>query len=367
MQYDQNGGLSLAGASLNTGGGLSYSAPSATFDPYTYGQPGGSSWLFYKPKVIEAAPPPASTPVGTTGGTGGSGGGAPYVETGNGPSGEAVGGYSSKGLMEGLATFGPNALGIASIGPLGLAALGYGIANNTESLGVKNAISGLFGGLFGNDAPFSFEGNAFSPSAPLGYDPAQIQAELDAAVAGYGDTGSGGGDASWGGGDNGMAGDPGSGTGDSGSAFGATGGLVTPQGIRQPLARGGLANGLIHGPGGGQDDKVMGSVTADSYIIPADVVSGLGDGNAIEGARRLPRAVGGLAQQSHGPSVPVAVSPAEAIIPPEAVARLGGGSIDRGEKVLDGFVRNVRKHKTGRGSKHPPKAHSPEKYLPGKR
>ena len=74
--------------------------------------------------------------------------------------------------------------------------------------------------------------------------------------------------------------------------------------------------------------------------------------------------MGGL---SH-PGVPVAVSPAEQVIPPDRVAALGGGNIDRGEKALDRFIRNVRKHKTSKGGKHPPKARPAESYMPrGKR
>lgn len=53
--------------------------------------------------------------------------------------------------------------------------------------------------------------------------------------------------------------------------------------------------GMISGPGGGMDDMVPGMIGADQpvavspgeYIVPADVVSGLGDGSSESGARRL--------------------------------------------------------------------------------
>jgi hypothetical protein len=53
--------------------------------------------------------------------------------------------------------------------------------------------------------------------------------------------------------------------------------------------------GMVQGPGGGMDDQVMGTiggnepvaVSPGEYIIPADVVSGLGDGSSEAGAVEL--------------------------------------------------------------------------------
>lgn len=63
------------------------------------------------------------------------------------------------------------------------------------------------------------------------------------------------------------------------------------------MAMGGMAQteGLIKGSGGGMDDQVMGMIGADQpvavspgeYIVPADVVSGLGDGSSDAGAAEL--------------------------------------------------------------------------------
>jgi len=52
----------------------------------------------------------------------------------------------------------------------------------------------------------------------------------------------------------------------------------------QSLAHSG---GAAQGPGGGQDDKIPVYLSAKEYVMPADVVSDLGDGNADEGARKL--------------------------------------------------------------------------------
>lgn len=45
--------------------------------------------------------------------------------------------------------------------------------------------------------------------------------------------------------------------------------------------------GQANGPGGGQDDKIPVYLSAKEYVVPADVVSDLGDGNPDEGARKL--------------------------------------------------------------------------------
>ena len=54
-------------------------------------------------------------------------------------------------------------------------------------------------------------------------------------------------------------------------------------------------SGMVKGPGGGMDDMVQGmigdqepvAVSPGEYIIPADVVSGLGDGSSDAGAVEL--------------------------------------------------------------------------------
>ena len=60
----------------------------------------------------------------------------------------------------------------------------------------------------------------------------------------------------------------------------------------QPNAQ---TEGMVQGPGGGMDDQVRGMIGAQQpvavspgeYIVPADVVSGLGDGSSDAGAQEL--------------------------------------------------------------------------------
>ena len=64
--------------------------------------------------------------------------------------------------------------------------------------------------------------------------------------------------------------------------------ILNPQGQAQ-------TQGIIEGQGGGMDDQVMGmignqrpvAVSPGEYIVPADVVSGLGDGSSDSGAKEL--------------------------------------------------------------------------------
>ncbi len=65
--------------------------------------------------------------------------------------------------------------------------------------------------------------------------------------------------------------------------------------VLQSVQPGAQTEGMIEGPGGGMDDQVMGTIggqqkvatSPGEYIVPADVVSGLGDGSSEAGAAEL--------------------------------------------------------------------------------
>lgn len=78
--------------------------------------------------------------------------------------------------------------------------------------------------------------------------------------------------------------------------------------VLQEVVPGAQTQGMIRGQGGGMDDEVMGMI---------------------------------------GSSQPVAVSPGEYIVPADAVSGLGDGSSDAGAARLDELVENVRKARTG--------------------
>ena len=113
-----------------------------------------------------------------------------------------------------------------------------------------------------------------------------------------------------------------------------------------PLHQSGLFNSL----GSGRTDIHNRQVPAGGYVIPADVVSGLAEGNTAAGADIIRRMMQttltqsdvqkGLASGNAKP-VPVVVAGGEVFISPqEIIAKFG--NLERGHKVLDAFVKKVR-------------------------
>jgi len=132
--------------------------------------------------------------------------------------------------------------------------------------------------------------------------------------------------------------------------------------------------GPIHSPVAGRTDHLPVHVPSGSYVIPADIISAMGEGNTMSGfkvaekifkaapemmgspgmpmgelsgmpgARALPempqkRAEGG---RTYDDTVPVIVAGGEYVIPPEEVHRIGGGDMDKGHSELDRFVKAMR-------------------------
>jgi hypothetical protein len=113
-----------------------------------------------------------------------------------------------------------------------------------------------------------------------------------------------------------------------------------------------LHTGPIHSPVAGRTDHLPMHVPAGSYVIPADVVSGYGEGNTMAGFKRLNmtfghkggapkgKAEGGAAMA--GEPVPIVAAGGEYVIHPDVIVGIGGGDIDRGHKELDDFVKQSR-------------------------
>ena len=113
------------------------------------------------------------------------------------------------------------------------------------------------------------------------------------------------------------------------------------------------------------------TLQSNAFVIPADVVSHIGDGSSDAGAQRLQsflgmnpqqyQAGGIMAGELQGPGGGMddliqtsiegkraaAVSPQEFVVPRDIVAELGQGSYDKGSNKLYALMRNVRKAKTG--------------------
>lgn len=113
--------------------------------------------------------------------------------------------------------------------------------------------------------------------------------------------------------------------------------------------------GLFHGNGGGRTDNLNVAVPHNSYVLPADVVSGLGQGNTMSGQKALngmfPHsasggkfAKGGVVDKfKQHKMIPIIAASGEYLVHPNDVAAVGKGNIKHGHQILDAFVKHVRK------------------------
>ncbi len=113
---------------------------------------------------------------------------------------------------------------------------------------------------------------------------------------------------------------------------------------RQNKADGGPVHvGPIHSAVGGRTDHLAMKVPEGAYVIPADVVSGIGQGNTANGLKVLERMFPEDKKPKSG-NVPIMAAGGEFVIHPEAVKKVGGGDIDHGHAVLDRWVIRQRKN-----------------------
>lgn len=131
--------------------------------------------------------------------------------------------------------------------------------------------------------------------------------------------------------------------------------------------------GPIHSPVAGRTDHLPMHVPSGSYVIPADIISAMGEGNTMAGFKvantifsRIPGMAGapgeqvipskgsmpgmdaqlGIPGKAHGGSmdeaVPIVAAGGEYVISPDDVRRIGEGDLDRGHQELDLFVKAMR-------------------------
>lgn len=131
---------------------------------------------------------------------------------------------------------------------------------------------------------------------------------------------------------------------------------------------------------GGRTDHIPMNVLEGSYVLPADIVSGLGEGNTLAGSKILDnmfhsspyatktpnfkanpkypsapptggtttntpaRAAGGRSTSPKSKPVPIIAAGGEYVVHPETVTQLGKGDMNAGHEYLDNFVKYVRAH-----------------------
>lgn len=118
-----------------------------------------------------------------------------------------------------------------------------------------------------------------------------------------------------------------------------------------------------------------GGLAADGFVIPADVVSHLGNGSSEAGLEFLAETLGAKPIKGDGDGMsdsiptsidgtqPARVANEEAFVSPEVVKRLGDGDTDRGAKKLYAMMDRIRKARTGTTEQG--KQINPEKFMPG--
>lgn len=156
---------------------------------------------------------------------------------------------------------------------------------------------------------------------------------------------------------------------------------------RPKFAAGGVVGPLLD-TGPGRVDTLPISVPPGSYVVPADVVSGMpgAQGNSLAGhvalnkmmnalplapdkapygadtpnlarartipglgsqhhlmANELDKNKGGRVPEDHGEPIDIVAAGGEHVLSPEEVKRVGMGNLERGHAILDEFVKEVRK------------------------
>lgn len=151
----------------------------------------------------------------------------------------------------------------------------------------------------------------------------------------------------------------------------ADGGAATPP-FERTEAREMVKEGPIISGVPGRTDRLPITVPANSYVMPADLLSGLpgAQGNTMAGHRILEKMFGmgpygssmpkegghwrapprtefrqsrGGKVGGHEQLIPIIVAGGEFVVPPRIVAMIGGGDHKKGHEILDKFVLEVRK------------------------
>lgn len=135
-----------------------------------------------------------------------------------------------------------------------------------------------------------------------------------------------------------------------------------------------LHTGPIHASVAGRTDHLKMNVPSGSYVIPADIVSAMGEGNTMAGFKLAEKVFSnpgswmtgtpygeslapydepaspygvempGKANGGASTGVPIVAAGGEYVIAPEHVQRIGGGDMDAGHRHLDEFVKRYRAH-----------------------
>jgi hypothetical protein len=129
--------------------------------------------------------------------------------------------------------------------------------------------------------------------------------------------------------------------------------------IGPAYAYGGVVVGPVMGVSPGRADDKRVDVPGGSFVIPADCVAALGDGNTLAGHKKLERVFGpATSPRSIGGAVPIMISDGEYVLTPQQVTEFGRGNHAQGCLALDKFVTDTRAQHIKHLQKLPPPAKS---------
>jgi len=106
--------------------------------------------------------------------------------------------------------------------------------------------------------------------------------------------------------------------------------------------------GPIHSPVAGRTDHLPMHVPSGSYVIPADIVSSLGEGNTMAGFRAVKMMFKGAPPGTYaegggvGEPVPIVAAGGEYVLTPDEVVWAGKGDLDVGHRALDKWITDTR-------------------------
>ena len=100
--------------------------------------------------------------------------------------------------------------------------------------------------------------------------------------------------------------------------------------------------GPLHSDVAGRTDHIPVNVPSGAYVIPADIISGLGEGNSMAGFKIANRLWGKQALSGDEIPTEVVVAGGEYVLSPASVKGIGGGDMNEGHNQLDRFVKLAR-------------------------
>jgi hypothetical protein len=103
-----------------------------------------------------------------------------------------------------------------------------------------------------------------------------------------------------------------------------------------------IFRGPLNAPVAGRTDHLPVHVASGSYVIPADIVSAMGEGNTLVGYKVIEQMFPPRPPQGEEIPVPVIVAGGEYVCDPGQVAIAGQGDVDIGHQILDAFVQKYR-------------------------